>query len=272
MYEYACSNCGEGTIHPDPNQTSHCENCGRNMVLPVVPGHDRDNRHRGMIHNSKDIPVSSIGQMILGPQSIDPTQFRELVTYDNGIYVYQILYTFAGRTSSVPKIGDTPVLKIHYTSGMDVIFTENQVVECSHSLGRDRGLGGSVYGVTLTIKCSKKQKFSHDNIPANAWKKIADSTKPDLFVVQDWRMDLSLVKVRIRHNLDGNPMVYLKVEKEENDSFGQIAGDPVLYLEYPEGNFTFQTTHIYINSTVKIDGKSWVPYEFQVNLTKSVLK
>lgn len=202
----------------------------------------------------------------LGQWKIKPTSFSIVAEYDKGIECFKLKYAaFRGPDWN---LDDTHVLKIHYSNGRDVIFRECYIIEA----GAERS--GDVYYRELVLKCTNKVNVP-DPVTELPWEKIEDPKKPDLFVIQDWKMDLTKCQIDIKTNYDGGrssiALIYFFIEVEENNDFGSIKGQPIFYFEYPEGKYTFQSIKTLILKTVTIEGKKFVPYQFEAKLIKEIL-
>lgn len=212
------------------------------------------------------IKRSQVTHITLGQHRIKPTYFRRIAEFDEGIECFKIEY----EADSHPIIDDnaTFVLSIYYGDGSQKSFAECFIVE------RNTEIQCGIRSISFSLKCFNKIEEPAPPVKL-PWDIIGNPKKPDLFVMQDWKMDLTMCKVDIKTNRNTTRecevVIYFTIELEENNDFGIIKGQPILYLEYPEGKFTFQATKTYIEKTITVEGKQFVPYQFESKLIKELL-
>lgn len=265
MYNYLCTECGRPDDHTRSGIQWSCRQCNQGVMREIV---------RGVTNSNPTDDHGEVSQMFFDDRIIKPSHFELLARYDGNLCCYKLEYIEKANTPNLLDFPDGDMdhnLKVHYTDGTELIFTKVRIQEKSylpHNLG--------TWEINLIMICELSADYHPPVDASEAWEKIKNFRKPNLFVIEDWKMDLSKTEIDMKrqggtYSGDSRPLILVKVEKSENDQFGRIDGHPILYLEYPEGKFTFETDKIYINKTVHKDDKKWVPYEFEARLTEKEL-
>lgn len=220
-----------------------------------------------MLEKQEDIMRCKVTHICLSGYHIKPTYFARMGDDGLGDTCYKLEY----KADACPKLDDNivHVLTIHYEDGREKNFSGCFISE------RNSGIIYQIRTISCTLRCFNEVKVG-DTLPKLPWEKIENPKKPTLLVIQDWKMDLSKCQINIKtcrntsRNL-GDPIIYFKIELTENDDFESISTHPIIYLEYPEGKYTFQTNKTIIEKTKTIEGTKFVPYQFETRLTKEIL-